>query len=104
MTWLVLLSALWLVLSPFVLGMTGTPAFLWNNLLIGLAVAALLLWGSVGKGRFWLTALMGAYLVMTPYFFGFSSAGALWNNLIVGAVLAVASYLAATQTHTTASG
>ena len=104
MTWLVLLSAIWLVLSPFVLGLTGTPAFLWNNLLLGLAAGALFLWGAAGKGRFWLTAIIGVYLVVAPFLFGFGSAGALWNNLIAGAVLAVASYLAASQTETAVRG
>lgn len=104
MTWLILLSAIWLILSPFTLGMSGTPAFLWNNLLFGLAAGALFLWGSGGKGRFWLTAIIGVYLIAAPFLFGFASAGALWNNLIAGAVLAVASYLAASQTEIRVSG
>ena len=104
MIWLVLLSAIWLVLSPFILGLTATPAFLWNNLLLGLAAGALFVWGSAGKGRFWLTSVIGVYLVVAPFLFGFGSAGALWNNLIVGAVLAAASYLAASQTETVVRG
>jgi hypothetical protein len=44
MNWLILLSAIWLALSPFILGVSGNTGFLWNNLLLGMVLGFGLQW------------------------------------------------------------
>ncbi len=49
--WLNALVGVWLVAAPFVLGYTGVASALWNDVLVGIAVAVLGGWAAVALGQ-----------------------------------------------------
>lgn len=86
-----IILALWLVLSPFVLGY-ATEAALWNALLAGAAMIVLaLLRARVRQaGPLWfLNLLPGAWLIMAPFLFEYPNGAMTWNSVIVGALAIV---------------
>jgi hypothetical protein len=92
MTIIMIIAAIWLVVAPFVL--TVSSAALWTSIIAAVLVAGLALFGAWGSQRFYGVAAVGAYLVISAFFFG---GAALWSGLVAGAVLAVVGFLAARQ-------
>jgi hypothetical protein len=65
----------WLVVSPWVLGFTNNSAALSNSVIIGLALAAAAL-GAIFVPRAWeewTEAVLGLWMVASPWMFGFST-------------------------------
>lgn len=90
--WANLILGLWLVLSPWLLGFSGTPAALWNALLIGVAVGlmALLHLRDGPMWEEWVKVILGVWLILSPWVLGFSGvANAMWNAVIVGLLVGV---------------
>ena len=86
-----IILAVWLVLSPFVIGY-AIEAALWNTLIAGVAmiVLALLRARIREAGPVWfLNLLPGASLIMAPFLFEYPRTAMFWNSVVVGA-LAVA--------------
>lgn len=93
MTWRNVLMAIfgaWFVISGWALNPMKSDAYLWTAVILG----GLTLIGSVWavsdhahrSWRYWLEAVFGLYLGLTPFFYGFSSdTGALWVTMVVGA-------------------
>jgi len=85
--WANLVLGLWLVLSPWILGFSGTSSATWNAVLLGLAVGLLSLLRLQG-GPLWeegANVVLGVWLILSPWILGFSGeAGATWNAVIVG--------------------
>jgi hypothetical protein len=48
---IILVLGLWLIAAPFVLGFAATPSLLWNNLVVGVVVAALGAWRALAMRR-----------------------------------------------------
>lgn len=47
----------------------------------------------------WVNLILGLWLIISPWVLGFSTvAGAMWNSLIVGIVVAILSYWGQTET------
>ncbi len=90
MNWAIVLSSLWLILSPFLLGFSGTLLSV-NNIITGVVIAVLSLVAigmpDEGKWLNWATALLGFWIFITPFFLVSFSAAGFWNNLIVGIVV-----------------
>ena len=97
--WLSALVGLWVFASPWVLANAAstvaaplTSGAEWNLWIVGgavvvLAVAALM---SYRAWEEWLSALLGVWLVASPWVFGFSDATAmLWSTLVAGAAVFV---------------
>jgi hypothetical protein len=100
----VALVGLWEVLAPAILGYMGTPAAVGNALLAG--VTLILLAGlddlienaSTDKTLDWITTAVGVWQVASPFVLGYSTVtAALWNDIIVGAVVIVLAAWAATE-------
>lgn len=84
---------LWLIAAPFVFGVSGTG--LWNAVIVGSMIAI------VGGYNWYLTtrgeevnvagasfnALLGLWVIAAPFLFD-PGTSALWNDVIVGAVVA----------------
>lgn len=88
------LAGIWLFISGWVLGFTGTSNAFWNNIILGIVVAVIALirmgGGRATRGLGWLNALAGIWLFISPWVLNFSSnTTALWNNLILGVIVFV---------------
>ncbi len=94
--WTNLVLGLWLSASPWVFQFTTASAAVWNALISGciialLAAAALY---QVKKWEEWTNAVIGIWLVVSPWVLGFSNDPVTtWNAVIVGLlVLCVAGW------------
>ncbi|WP_413804673.1 SPW repeat protein [Streptomyces sp. OE57] len=90
---LTLLAGLYLAISPWVVGFSGTATGLTvNNLITGLAVAILALgFGSVYErthGLGWVVSAIGIWTIITPWIVSGPSAaaGTITSNVVTGAV------------------
>jgi hypothetical protein len=83
------LAGIWLILSPFLLGYTdGATA---NSVILGIIIAVVSAAQLNGLRRGWagwLMAAAGLWLLIAPFVFGFSEPAVLWNELIVGLIVA----------------
>lgn len=87
-----LLLGLWLLVSPWVLGYTGEATPAWNAHTVGviIAVAAAAALVAFHKWEEWVNVALAAWLAISPYVLGYASLqAALWNQLIVGVLVAV---------------
>lgn len=112
--WANVVLAVLLFISPWALQYAGTSAaagggeatgsFIaaWNAwitaiVVAGLAVAALL---RFAEWQEWVIALVGLWLVISPWVLGFSAvAAALWSAVVIGVLVAVASFWKAFESH-----
>lgn len=86
-------AGVWLIVAPFVLAYTGVTAALWNDILIGLAIA-ILAWVRVAKplqneGASWTNLVLGIWLIIAPFALGYSATtAAMVNDIVVGIIVA----------------
>lgn len=99
-----LLAGMWLILSPFLFGYSGGATT--NSVTVGIVVALLAVLRLVMARDIWtswLVAVAGLWLVVSPFIFGFTQPEVLWNEIIVGVVIAGLSLwrgIASTPLHT----
>ncbi len=85
------LLGLWLVISPWLLGYTAESMAAWNAWVPGviIAVAAIAALTAFHEWEEWVNALLGVWLVISPWILGYAAvAAAMWNHVIVGIVCA----------------
>lgn len=105
--WVMLVLAVWLFLSPWVLGFAapmvaageaaaGFTSAAWNAWILGVVIAVLSLWAAFQFAEWhdWVTGVLGVWLVVSPWIVGFTALGAaLWNTVVVGLlILALAAW------------
>lgn len=87
-----IVAGIWLILAPFLLGFSGT-ALSRNDVIFGIVVGILAL-ARVGMTEesnswlSWLAAIFGVWVLVSPFFLGYISLAGLWNNIIVGIIIA----------------
>lgn len=90
---LVIIIAIWLIVSPFVLGYANALPAVWNNLVVGiiaLLVGAYAVFGGTQREAVgWGVAALGVWEIIAPFVLGFANSPLLWNNVIVGLLLVV---------------
>jgi hypothetical protein len=91
-----LLLGVWLVVSPWILGFTGVKYAPGNAYVVGviIAVAAVSALLAFHEWEEWVNIILGVWLVITPWLFGFGTLApttetlaafaATWNFVIVG--------------------
>lgn len=110
--WANIVLAVLLFITPWVfqfaaspseaIGAVGSSAAAWNAwisalIVAGLAVAALL---RFAEWEEWLNAIVGVWLVISPWLLGFAGlAAAMWSAVILGALIIIASAWKAIDTH-----
>ncbi|MBE7470022.1 MAG: SPW repeat protein [Anaerolineales bacterium] len=102
LNWLVAVAGLWELLSPFALGYSALTVAMWNAVIVGVVLIALGAWAALYKEAKtdrtldWINAVLGVWLVISPFALDYSAtAMAMWNNIIVGiVVLALAGWAA----------
>ncbi len=96
LSWIIAIAGLWEIIAPFVFGMTATTAFLWDAIIVGLALMVFGVWAALSneettvKYLNWINAVLGLWLVIAPFVLSYSSAAAaMWNDIIIGLVALV---------------
>ncbi len=96
LSWIIAVAGLWEIVAPFIFGMTATTAFLWDAIIIGLALVVLGVWAALAnqettvKYLNWINAVLGLWLIIAPFVLSYSSAAAaMWNDIIIGLVVLV---------------
>jgi hypothetical protein len=84
-----IVAGLWLIISPYGFGFHLLNPPFWNSVVVGCLVAVFATLRLVFPFRFpeisWINVLLGGYLVISPFLFGFADiAAALWNCVGVG--------------------
>ncbi len=93
--WTVVLLGVWLVLAPFlgIGAIGGVPAI--NSYLIGTAVA-LVAFTAIAQPDLWkeyTNMTLGLWLIAAPFILSFTSqVGPMWNQIIVGLLIAAAAF------------
>lgn len=87
--WLIVLAGLWLIVAPFFLGFSGTMLSM-NNVITGvvLAMVSLVAIGLPEDSKWmnWISALLGVWIFITPFFMASIGIAGMWNNLIIGVI------------------
>ncbi|MGA7616029.1 MAG: SPW repeat protein [Thermoanaerobaculia bacterium] len=88
------LAGIWLLISPFVITFRGLPNAVTNDVVFGIVVAVLAAIRFFGAYRAswisWLNALIGLWILVSPWFLGFSIAPeAMWNNVLTGIAIII---------------
>lgn len=98
---LLIILGLCVIVSPFALRFADLQAMEggdWNDVATGLAVLSLAA-GERGAHRAGsvFNVLLGAWLIASPFVFGFSSPGPFWTNIILGIAILITAIVAATH-------
>ncbi|MFC6879056.1 MULTISPECIES: SPW repeat protein [Actinomadura] len=94
---LTMLAGLYLAVSPWIIGFTGLDRLVVNNLVTGIAVAALALGFSSAFGHThgiaWTLPVIGVWTIIAPWvIYGWSTGfdhDWVWSNVVAGAVITV---------------
>lgn len=96
LSWANFILGVWLVIAPFALVYRGISAALWDNVIVGIIIAVLAAWRALGKESVgmtvtsWAVAVLGLWTLSAPFALRYqSNAHAMWNDVIVGIVLAI---------------
>lgn len=114
-----IILGIWLIISPWVLGYSGLPWPLWNNIVCGVIIALLAaarVWSpGTGPGVSWVNALIGVWLIVASFIWAYGPAvaappaatgaaapaapamapmvqaaiNAHWNDIVVGAIVLI---------------
>ena len=92
-SWINIILAVWVLISPFVLGFSDFPRALWNNVATGLAIGILAIIRTSlrqQQGWSWANVVLGIWLILSPFALVFlSGSRALWNNIILGVIITI---------------
>jgi hypothetical protein len=91
--------AVWLIVSPSFLQADSSQA-VWNQLVIGVVVAAVALRGLFKlevRLATWINSLAGLWLIIAPIAFGYATPTAYLNELLVGLALVITAAVQAMQ-------
>lgn len=84
---------LWLIVAPFVLGYSALFGPLWNEIICGVIIAVLasirLASPAHAEWASWINAGTGVWLIIAPFLFEPWAVSSMWNEVIVGAVVAI---------------
>lgn len=98
-----MLLGLWLILAPWALDYSSQTNAVWNQVVVGIAVATLamirVLAADRAAGLSWTNFVLGGWLVVAPFLLTYndstSTAAIYWNDIIVGLlVLSLAAWSA----------
>ncbi len=96
LSWVIALAGVWEILAPFILGFAVVPAGLWNNVIVGVVLIILGAWAAltanIGTARTldWIAAVVGLWLIVSPFILGTAViTAAIWNDIIVGIIVLI---------------
>ena len=93
-------AGIWTILSPYILGFAAITAALTNNIIVGIIIGVLALirvyTPESSGGLSWINLLLGIWLIASPFILGITSLAVIWNNIILGVIVAVMAVWSAT--------
>ncbi len=97
-----ILLGIWLIIAPFVLNYARLEAAQTNDIIIGIIVAVIAAIRTFGAftqpGWSWVNVILGVWLIIAPFVLGYSGAARpLWNDIILGVVIAILAWTSATS-------
>lgn len=100
-----ILAAIWLLISPFVLGFRYVASATTNDVIFGIIIgilAAIRFFGAYAASSLsWINAVLGLWILVSPWVLQYSySAVATWNSVIVGIIIIVLASWSALATDT----
>jgi hypothetical protein len=105
-SWVNVLLGIWIIISPFMVQFARLPAAMWNNVIVGVVIAVFaLIRSSIPRqsGWSWANVILGIWMIISPFALGAMTTAILWNNIILGIIIAiVASANATMRTHAAA--
>jgi hypothetical protein len=103
LSWLVAVAGLWEVVSPYFLNYTTTTVAMWNAIIVGAVLIVLAVWAALSeafrldRNLEWVNAVLGVWLILSPFALSYwAVVAAMWNAIIVGVVVIVLAAWAAT--------
>jgi hypothetical protein len=100
-SWINIVLGIWVIISPFVVQFTRFPAAVWNNIIVGIVIAILaIIRTSVPRqtGWSWVNVILGIWMIISPFALGAMTTAVLWNNIVLGIVIALIASGSATST------
>lgn len=95
-SWTNFVLGFWLIIAPFSLAYAGVAAALYEDIILGIGIAALALWRALGKempamaGVSWSVAGGGFWVLIAPFALGYAgTTAAVYNDVIVGLAVLV---------------
>jgi hypothetical protein len=85
-----IIAGLYMLISVWI-GATGT-GHAWNGIIFGIVIAVLAtsrFVGSTGPWASWVNALIGVWLIVSPFIVGYAGSGWEWNSIILGIIIAL---------------
>jgi hypothetical protein len=94
LSWTNFALGVWLVIAPFALLYRGIQAALWDDVAVGLLIAAYSLWCALETEQLivgnWVVGALGLWALVSPFALHFSGTTiAMRNNVIVGATVTI---------------
>ena len=92
-----LILGLWLILAPWALGYSGQDNAVWNQVIVGAAIALIALarvsaaesWAPLS----WVNFVLGGWLIVAPFVLTYNETGnrtaIYWNDILIGAAVLV---------------
>ncbi|HHW10029.1 MAG TPA: SPW repeat protein [Firmicutes bacterium] len=90
--WVKVVLGAWMIVTPWIFGITGETNASWNSWILGIIFAAIGIWALASPGikaLEWVSGIAGAWVFFSPWVLSFSNlANASWNAWIVGLIAA----------------
>ncbi|HUD44658.1 MAG TPA: SPW repeat protein [Patescibacteria group bacterium] len=87
-----LVAAIWLILAPSILGYSLNAAKM-NDIWLGIIVGILSIVRLISPLRniwvSWINVVGGVWLIIAPFVLGYSGRASMWNDIILGLIVAV---------------
>lgn len=100
------LVGIWFILSPWVYGARAGAGGVWNSIIVGIIIAvfAAIRFFSPrsAPGLSWINALLGIWMVISPWVYGYTTNTArMWNSIIFGIIAIILGVWSAVSTRRT---
>ena len=102
-SWLNIVLAIWVIISPFALAFGVSQRAIWNNVATGGAIVILAIIRTAAPqqtGWSWSNVVLGIWLTVSPFVLAFAVPTAFWNNVILGIIIAFIALANAATTRT----
>ena len=97
-SWINIVLGIWVLISPFVLGLAQLPRVMWNNVILGIVIGILaIIRTSAARqpGWSWVNVILGIWMIISPLVLRLANSAAIWNNVILGIIITILAWISA---------